>query len=198
MRHTRYRSQHMFWVDLNKPEEYKLAVLIQELKSRRAFARTVRNGLRLMYDLSQGRTDVLRELYPWVLEQPPIEAQKEEDSQIKAPAQPFGQEIKDQLQRLEQLLVKQKNGALSSEQVSAELKQVSQNNEGPKAMSVGNMVLPPPTIEEDLDKIIEVKREKGNGQSANNLIQSAMALVETVSAEDIAARKKTARSKKKS
>ncbi len=66
---TRERESFQFWLDLKKPEEYILADTIFELKRRRAFVSTVRDGIRLIVSLRQGRVDVLFELFPWTCAQ---------------------------------------------------------------------------------------------------------------------------------
>ncbi len=64
----RYRFQLRFWLDLEKSDEYWLAEYAALLKNNRGFARAIRNGLRLIHDLQQGKTDVLIELFPWIQE----------------------------------------------------------------------------------------------------------------------------------
>lgn len=64
----RYRFQLRFWLNLEKSEESWLADYIAFLKAKRNFQDTVRLGLRLIYDLRQGKTDVLLELFPFVAE----------------------------------------------------------------------------------------------------------------------------------
>ena len=65
----RYRKLFHFQLDLNKPDEREIAHEINELKQKRSFSRTVRDGIRLVLDLRKGRVEVLQELFPWVLEQ---------------------------------------------------------------------------------------------------------------------------------
>lgn len=62
----RFRLRFPFWLDLLKPDEAALAETIDTLKSQRAFASSIRDGLRLIVDLRAGRLDVLLELFPWV------------------------------------------------------------------------------------------------------------------------------------
>lgn len=72
-----YRVMFRFWLDDNRPEEKELIQEIKSLKKNRSFAATIRDGIRLMRDLRQGKTDVLRELFPWVIEEknapPPLQ-----------------------------------------------------------------------------------------------------------------------------
>lgn len=69
------RSRFSFWLDINKRDEHNLIGIINELKAARRFSRAIRDGIRLVYDLSSGRTDVLIELFPWVLERHSFPAQ---------------------------------------------------------------------------------------------------------------------------
>lgn len=61
-----FRERFMFWLDLNKPEEYQIAEIVFELKQQRSFAQTVRDGIRLIVSLRAGKLDVLFELFPWI------------------------------------------------------------------------------------------------------------------------------------
>lgn len=63
---SRYRFP--FWLDTNKDEERLLMELIGELKRKRRFAKVVRDGIRLVVDLREGRIEVLTELFPWITE----------------------------------------------------------------------------------------------------------------------------------
>ena len=65
---ARERVRVEFWLDLNKDGEAALAEDIAELKGDRAFAPTLRDGLRLVGDLRQGRLDELHRLFPWVID----------------------------------------------------------------------------------------------------------------------------------
>lgn len=62
----RYDLQYRFFLNANDDFELWLADEIAELKSKRSFTRTVRDGIRLVIDLRNGKTDVLFELFPWV------------------------------------------------------------------------------------------------------------------------------------
>lgn len=64
----RKRFQFKFWLDWLKPTEQALAERLEDLRLARKLAPTIRNALRLFFDLSDGKTDVLKELFPWVLE----------------------------------------------------------------------------------------------------------------------------------
>ena len=58
------RGRFLFWLNYDKDEELLVADMIDELKTRRQFTKSIRDGIRLVYDLRQGKVDVLRELFP--------------------------------------------------------------------------------------------------------------------------------------
>jgi len=102
-RHNRYRRFFPFQLDINKPDEAEIAVEIENLKRARSFSKTVRDGIRLIADLRNGRVAVLQELFPWVLEQqatPPKTSVQREFSTEKS-------DLKAQLSRLENLILQQ-------------------------------------------------------------------------------------------
>mgnify|MGYP003394866620 FL=1 len=68
-RASRFRLRFPFWLDMNKPDEHALAELVETLKTKKLFAKTIRDGIRLVNDLREGRLDVLCELFPWVKEE---------------------------------------------------------------------------------------------------------------------------------
>jgi len=61
-----FRKRFVFWLDIQREDENYLAETIENLKERRSFAKTIRDGIRLIVDLRQGNTDVLAELFPWL------------------------------------------------------------------------------------------------------------------------------------
>jgi len=69
-----YRLQVRFWLDLFRNEEYELAQYVDELKEKRSFASTIRDALRLMRDLKNGRVDTLIQMFPWIADhfKPPV------------------------------------------------------------------------------------------------------------------------------
>jgi hypothetical protein len=64
----RFRCQFRFWLEPAKPDQYALGMELKNLKSQRRYLPTVRNALRLFLDLRAGRTDVLCELFPWIVD----------------------------------------------------------------------------------------------------------------------------------
>ncbi len=57
------------WLCLDKPEEYELLHhIIPELKTQRAYSAAIRDGLRIIWELQQGRTDHLLRSFPFLQE----------------------------------------------------------------------------------------------------------------------------------
>lgn len=75
------RWRVMIWIDDQKPDELKIGQDILALKKKRQFHRTVLNGIRLILDLAAGKTDVLKELFPLVVDQIEYEMIKREDDE---------------------------------------------------------------------------------------------------------------------
>lgn len=67
----RQRRLYKFWLNLADSMEYNVAEICEYAKSRREYAKIIRDGIRLVYDLRQGQTTVLAELFPWVVNQQP-------------------------------------------------------------------------------------------------------------------------------
>ncbi len=63
-----FRMRFTFWLDLNKSDESELADIVDTLKSQRGYASAIRDGLRMVWELRQGRVDTLVKLFPWVAE----------------------------------------------------------------------------------------------------------------------------------
>jgi len=57
-----------FRLDTKKEDEAFLYRWVGELKAMRKWSSTVRNALKLFYSLSQGRTDVLEEMFPFAVQ----------------------------------------------------------------------------------------------------------------------------------
>ncbi|HEX2623343.1 MAG TPA: hypothetical protein VHL11_24450 [Phototrophicaceae bacterium] len=80
----RFRLRQVFWLDLHKEDERQLADQVAILKDKRTFAKTVRDGIRLILDLYEGKIDVLLELFPFV--QLAIQQTAQQTAQAKAGA----------------------------------------------------------------------------------------------------------------
>lgn len=112
-----HRLQFRFWLDVSKPEEDVLAEQVEELKQKRTFAKTIRDGIRLVLDLRAGRWEVLRELFPWVVDAiydaARADLQAQTPPMVKLDDAPVPDAIQAKLDRLEKLLLQQ--GALPIE-----------------------------------------------------------------------------------
>lgn len=81
----RFRLKFTFWLNVNKSDEQKLAEIIEDLKAQRGFASAIRDGLRIVWELRQGKTDTLYRLFP--LTQP----QQQDTSELAALVEQFKQ-----------------------------------------------------------------------------------------------------------
>ncbi|HLA45639.1 MAG TPA: hypothetical protein VJZ27_19475 [Aggregatilineales bacterium] len=99
----RFRLGFKFWLNIENPQEQEIAEHIEDLKQSRTFAKTIRDGIRLIYDLRRGKTEVLQELFPWVLEQNISPSEMPDDS----PKPDANAKLEAHIERLEQLLLQQ-------------------------------------------------------------------------------------------
>lgn len=158
----RYRMRFDFQLNINKEDEYALAEQITMLKQQGLYSKTVRDGIRLISDLRDGKLDVLFDLFPWV---------RAEFLEYMASVQPQKSDteihIKEQLARIEELLA-------NTETTVPEANKQSGVG-GPKAMKV------PPVGKPifDLDDIeLDIKKAKANGNSAQNFLDAAFGLIQ--------------------
>ncbi len=98
-----FRVKFMFWIDAAKKEGDDLIEQIEGLKRERLFAKTLRDGIRLICDLRAGQTDVLFDLFPWI-----------KDGLQISPTVPVEKGIQEQIARLEALLLAQGNMPIRS------------------------------------------------------------------------------------
>jgi hypothetical protein len=155
MASNRYRLRFTFWLDMLKSDERDIADEIELLKNERTFAKTIRDGIRLIGDLRKGRVDVLFELFPWVKADFLAGVQPQETAGEKA--------LREQLKRIEQQLLQQGNLPL---QLPASAVQT-----GPKAMSVPQFETP---VYDDDDALV-IKKDTST-TSAKNFLNSMMGL----------------------
>jgi hypothetical protein len=96
-----YRTQHRFWLDTNRQDERELAEYIVALKEKRTFISTLRDALRLIRDLRQGRVEVLLGLFPWVADYFKAQARL---AHVPSPVPDFQLTLQAHLDRVEKLL----------------------------------------------------------------------------------------------
>jgi hypothetical protein len=155
MASNRYRLRFTFWLDMLKSDECEIADEIELLKNERTFAKTIRDGIRLVADLRKGRVDVLFELFPWVKAEFLAGVQPQETAGEKA--------LREQLKRIEQQLLQQGNLPLQLPATAAQT--------GPKAMPVPQFETP---VYDDDDALV-IKKDTST-TSAKNFLNSMMGL----------------------
>lgn len=149
---TPFRLQFAFWLNMSKPGEEAIADTIETLKQQRTFARTIRDGIRLICDLRAGKLDVLFELFPWV------RAEFLEYMQSLQPTKSAADTaLQAQLARLESLLLA---GNIES-------------GGGPKPLNVAKV--PGPIVDDDMPEL-EIKKAKSTGNASENFLKSAFAV----------------------
>jgi hypothetical protein len=146
------RGRYMFWLDFNKDDELLLAETIDELKRKRSFIKTLRDGIRLICNLREGKVDVLFELFPWVKAEFIAGIQPQETAGERA--------LREYLERIERQLLAGSTGANP--------KPLS----GPKPLNVPKFAAPAP---DDDDDLIVVKKDTSN-QGVQNFLDSLMRL----------------------
>ena len=160
-----YRVQHRFWLDLDNPDEASLNDLTVQLRKKRAFTATIRDGIRLICDLRRGSLDVLFELFPWVraefLDYMQACLRRQALQPDTAAAE---QRLEQQLARLEQLLLQQASAPAGPRLIEAL---------GPLALS---KVVGPVSDEDDAALVTVAKAKVDGAQIAQNFIRSMMAL----------------------
>lgn len=148
-RPTGTRERFDFWLDLTKDEHFSLADLIHELKQQRAFARTIRDGIRLIHELRAGETELLFELFPWIAQQQ------------RAAGDGSDGDLRREIAELKLLMHQQNDGGYTMQG-------------GPKAMTVPTISAP--VFDDDMPALV-MKKAKSDGRSAQNFLDSAFALI---------------------
>ena len=159
MKTKRFRLRQEFWLDLHKPDEAELADTIGDLKARRTFVTTVRDGIRLICDLRAGRLDVLFELFPWVRAE-----FLEYMASLQLQPQRQDSELRQRLERMEKLLLEQGNVPISS------------TASGPKPLAAPQPVSPETDSADD--DLLVVKKAQSDGSSARNFLEAAFNLIQ--------------------
>jgi hypothetical protein len=155
----RSRRLFKFWLNLYNDIEYEIAESLEYAKRRREYTGIIRDGIRLILSLRQGRVDVLLELFPW------LESEIVKSPTVAALSSQNGA-LQQQLERLEQLILQQ--GA-----VPVDMPAYSNNPSGPKALDVPRFDLP--TLEDDDDDTIALNKDTSTN-SAMNFVNSMLSL----------------------
>lgn len=149
----RYRPRQVFkfWIFKDKPEEYRLVEFINYCKSKRIFARVVRDGIRLMWSLGEGDTSVLFELFPGLRAQlTPVQP---------TPPPPDTGHLERQIADLKRLILEQ--GA-----ISAPPKDYPQLKSSGTLVGLKKMALP---IIDDEEDTIVLTKATGMSNSENSM-----------------------------
>ncbi len=105
MSSKRFRLRFTFWLDVNKKDEAEIADEVEELKRDRLFAQTIRDGIRLICDLRDGKLNVLFELFPWVKaefmeyirEVQPVPSEESRGNELPEASKPVTQQTPQQI-----------------------------------------------------------------------------------------------------
>lgn len=147
-----YRLQFNFWLDMEKPAEEIIADMIEVLKNKRQFAKTIRDGIRLIVDLRNGNTSVLLELFPHLRLQ-----------EMQAQPDRVGGDVE------------LKNAILNLRDTIADSQSIKTIQSG--IQSLNKPALQAPTFDDDdLDLELEVRKDMTKSNSGQNFINSLMAL----------------------
>ncbi len=157
----RSRRLFKFWLNIFNDTDYAIAEYLEFAKRRREYTGIIRDGIRLILSLRQGRTDVLFEIFPWMNAEIP-------SLPPSASLSSHNPDLQRQLERLEQIILQQ--GAIP---VDTSLRSSYQTNSGPKALDVPRFDLP--LIEDDEDDTVVLKHDTSTN-SATNFINSMLSL----------------------
>lgn len=158
-----YRLMFRFWLDMVKPEEESIADIIEKLKSAKRYTAAIRDGLRLVWDLSQGKTDVLLELFPFV------------KTALAGDGGSNDGVSKEDIARLEALILETKDssGVMSVTPHASGLKPMG----GVKQLQAPQFAAPV-FDEDDEDLVLPVGKASGDGQDAIKNFLSSMAALQ--------------------
>ncbi|MEO8609531.1 MAG: hypothetical protein ABI690_16690 [Chloroflexota bacterium] len=92
----RPRKEIKMWLYRDKADESRLIDFVQYCKQTRQLARVLRNGIRLMWSLGEGNTEILYELFPWLQTQAAL-----------IPPAPDTENLERQIADLKQIILQQ-------------------------------------------------------------------------------------------
>ena len=155
---TRFRLRFTFWLDIHKPDEQALSETIETLKTKKLFAKTIRDGIKLVCSLMDGRLDLLFSLYPWV---------REEFEKRSTPR--TTQALEEQLARLEYLMGQGMSVSIDTGHI-----QSTPALTGPKPLAVKSFSLP--RFEDDDDEATLILTKSTSNNAALNFINTMKGL----------------------
>lgn len=162
-----HRNRFNFWLNLDKPDEEKIADTIEHLKTERSFTKTIRDGIRLIVDLRKGNTEVLFELFPDL------------ESRLGGSSGSSGDDdsdIKREIDNLKQLIISQTTN--SNTHIMSEQPKPSglQSLGGVKQLNAPQFDKPSYDDDEDDDLGLVVTKAVSDGQASLNFLASMNAL----------------------
>lgn len=162
------RQKVEFWLRKNKADEVWLVDLIGYLKGQRVFARVIRDGLRLIWDLKNKNVDVLLELFPDV-------ANWLQVKMTPPPPPPDIAKLERQIAQLQQYLIEQGGNQLPQPPADYPSMKPSglQPLGGMKPIAGGLKPLSKPMVDDDDDVEIVVKKNTSTDAGLNFLAAMA-------------------------
>lgn len=182
---SKLRVRFVFWLDMCRDDEFDLAQYADSLKEKRLYAKTIRDGLRLIRSLRDQQLDILFALFPWIHawleERAEAIAQTKLNTRSSGSSGGEGEDIRSQLNRLEQLVIQQRAG------IGNEIR-LQELRPGEGVFETKQFQ---PLDFDDMDQAIEMSKVAADPQAIfNNFMQSTGALDSTP-----APKKKTRKSK---
>ena len=141
-RKYRPRKEFKFWLYHDLSEDIRLMEFIQYCKATRSFARVVRDGIRLIWSLRDGNTEVLFELFPHMQRQ-------------------FKPDAEELIEQFRQMLMQ-----YSTKPVTATQEVAAIGQGGPKPLNAPQFALPIPDDEDDGNTLLINGSNSGGDISA--------------------------------
>ena len=150
-RKYRPRKEFKFWLYHDRAEDSRLMEFIAYCKATRQFARVVRDGIRLIWSLREGNTDVLFELFPHL------------ERQFKPDAETL-------IEQFRQMLMQQQVAAPVQPPAPLAISNGAAEQGGPRALNVPPIVLPLLDDEDDAETLVLNASSGGNAKSVMDTI----------------------------
>lgn len=152
----RPRKQLKFWLYTDLKNEHWLIEVIEYWKSKRQFSDVVKSGLRLMWSLGQGQTDVLFELFP--------QLETQLAARYAPPTPPDTGNLERQIADLKRLILEQGSIIVPSNQM--EMKSGG-------TLGIGKTLALPTFDDDDMDTVVLTKATGGTTNAENFMASMA-------------------------
>jgi hypothetical protein len=154
-RKYRPRKEFKFWLYHDRDEDSRLMEFIQYCKATRQFARVVRDGIRLIWSLREGNTDVLFELFPHLERQ-------------------FKPDAEELIEQFRQMLMQQQVAAPVPQPAPLAIADGAAEQGGKKSLAAVKVALP--LLDDDDDGDTLVLKRKTSGVNGSNLLAGILGL----------------------